>query len=876
MNPFQTEPPSQSGVHRVAYRFVGFELHPGRQLLRDGSPVTIGNTAMELLRLLVWAQGNLVTKDELISAVWPGVLVVENALHQHIRALRLALGDCHHLIHTVPRRGYRFAGPVEEVACECGGARQSNGVLPVLPVVPGPLIGREDDVSAIESLLQPQRCLTLLGPGGVGKTRLALEVARRAIASASKLVYLAELAALSDGAQLVGAIASSIGLTEPSGLTISTRIRHALGDAHTLLVLDNCEHLIEAAAVVVRELLRSCPLLQVVATSQRPLHIEGEHCFQVPMLGLPPQGTSDEGQLAAAPAVCLLLMRVSACGVQMRFDSDALKEAAELCRQLDGNALAIEIAAPRVATLGLSATRAGLADRCGLFVEARRDALLKHQNLSAMMDWSHDLLGPDQQAFFRRLSVFAGGWTIASASEVVGAGNHDDPRTANCLAELVERSMITHDGATNSPRFRMLETQRRYASEKLRASGEHVQYQLVHAHHVCEFVEAGCDVWDRTPDEQWMARYTPERDNVRAAIRTSIDSGDQALAARLVGSSIWLWRAIGAVQEFQEVLHSLSVLPLAGLPSAIEARLRLSAAQALHATSTESNLVKAAAETAVLAHAGTQDALGAANAWLCLASAFAQLGKTTSHHECLDRVESLLAGHQHGKTFGWFCGSHAWAAQLAGELHEALRWAIRSRAAYRDVGGWHGEVRAMLHIADLKLAIGDVDGAIAVGSESVARLQGRAHRIDLGRALANLGAAWFERGDRFSARECWSRSMEALRGLDFSYWVFDHLALLAISEGRSASAACMVGYADAGYSRLKKGRRVQNEERSYLRVLAHLEASYDGEELGTLMFEGANASEEEMIAIALSSDQATGVPPRFAARSGSDHFTSPD
>jgi predicted ATPase/DNA-binding winged helix-turn-helix (wHTH) protein len=841
-------------AHQIAYRFGDFELRPGRQLLRDGSPIPIGSTALELLCLLVKARGDLVTKEELFEAVWSDVVVVENTLHQHIRAIRKALGDQEGLIGTVSRRGYRFAGKVQEVAADSWEAPDAlRGRPPTLPLLLTPLIGREDELVTIEWMLRSHRCVTLLGPGGVGKTRLALEVAQRRAAGRVEKVCLAELAAIGDGDNVVAAIATSVGLFGPSGMPLLARIRHALRDTATLLVVDNCEHLIEATAAVAYELLQYCPSIQILATSQRPLSIAGEQRFHVTMLGLPPPEASDRSLLLASPAVRLLLARVDDCDSQLAFDGDALREAGELCRQLDGNALAIELAAVRVATLGLAATRTGLTDRFQLLAGARREVLPKHQTLNSMMDWSHALLSAEQAAVFRRLSVFSGGWTIGSAREVVCAAADHRTDVDSRLAELVEWSLVAREASTRSPRFRMLETQRVYANERLRASGENAHYATAHARHLCAVFEASYAEWDSTPDEQWIARYGPERENLRAAIRTVIESPDPALEARLVGSSIWLWRATGAIHEFQQILRGPLLRANVHSPNAFTARVLLAYAYALHATSTDSQSIKAAAECAVASFDGAEDALGAANAVLCLASAFAQLGDTASHRACLTRAESLLGGLEKGKTYGWYCGSHAWAAQLAGEPREALAWAIKSRAAFHGSGAWHGETRAMLHIADLKLAVGDSDGAIAFGTESVERLQGGLHRDDFGRALANLGAAWFAHGDLSLARGYWSRALDELRGLDFSYWVFDHIALLAIAEGRDNCAAQMIGYADSGYARLQKGRRVQNEQRSHMAAMAHLESRYRVGELATLMLEGANASEEEVIAVALPS-----------------------
>jgi predicted ATPase len=663
-------------------------------------------------------------------------------------------------------------------------------------------------------------------------------------------VFLAELAAVIHGDDVARVIATAVGLSGPSAAPLLDRIRRALRDTTALLVVDNCEHLINPIAAVAHDLLQSCPLLRMLSTSQQPLCISGEQRFQVSALGLPPPESSDTGLLLASPSVRLLLARVSDCDPQLAVDGDALKDAAEICRQLDGNALAIELAAVRVAALGLAATCAGLTDRFQLLASGRRNTLPKHQTLFAMIDWSHELLTAEQRATFRRVSVFSGGWTIESASKIVLDSVGDGADMGSRLAELMDWSLIARDASTRSPRFRMLETQRIYAKEKLKASGEEARYATYHAHYMCKLFEASYAEWDSTPDDQWIARYGPERDNLRAAIRTATELPDPALATRLIGSSIWLWRAAGANQEFQRLLGESVLRSKLPSPNAPAPRILLAHAYALHATSTDSVRIKTAAELAVKAFEGAEDPLGAANAALCLASAFAQLGDTPSHRECLARVATLLGPRSIGKTFAWYCGSHAWAAQLAGEPREALAWAIRSRAAYRDSGGWHGETRAMLHIADLNLAVGDPEGAIAVGNESVQRLKGGVHRDDYGRALANLGAAWFARGDLVLARDCWSLALDELRGLDFTYWVFDHIALLAIVEGRNRCAAQLIGYADGGYARLQKGRRVQNEQQSYLRARAHLESHYHNDELAIMMLEGANASEAEVIAMA--------------------------
>ena len=837
---------------QATFRFDDFELRAGRELRREGKPIAIGRIALDLLGALVDARGELVTKAELFDAAWPTVVVVENALHQHMRALRKALGDRADFIGTVARRGYRFLGEIEEVPVDAEPAF-AFGEVNAIPSPLTPLIGREDELAAIDLLLQSHRCVSLLGPGGVGKTRLAQEIASTQEDRSAGRVGWCELAGLAEGESVHCALAEAFGLSGPASLAPLARIWHALGNTNALLVLDNCEHLIEACASAVHELLRHCPRLRVLATSQRPLSIAGEQRFLVSMLGLPPAGELASSVLATSPAVRLLLTRVSECDPSWRCDDDGLKDAAQLCRQLDGNALAIELAAMRVATLGLAATRAALADHFRLLAGVRRDGPPKHQSLDGMIDWSHGLLTAELQATFRRLAVFLGGWTIESARAVLGDASADagGADLASRLADLVERSMITCESSAPRARFKMLEAQRLFAVERLHAGGERATYGAAHARHLCAFFEGSYAEWDDTADGAWIARYGPERDNLRAAIRFALEAPDAVLASRLVGSSIWLWRAIGAIHELRQVLEQVLLPSAAVLPGAVQARLMLAHAYSLHATSTESLHVQTAAERAVAAFTGAHDLLGEANARLCLASAYAQLGDTTAQRACLGQIDALLGERRQGKVYGWYCDSHAWAAQLAGDLREALHWAMKSRAAYRGSGAWHGETRAMLHIADLRLALGDVDDAIAIGEESAARLEGRHHRDDHGRALANLGAAWFARGDLEAARSCWELALDELRGLDFSYWVFDHIASLAIAEGREDSAAQMIGYANAGYARLRKGKRVQNEQRAHANAMAHLAARFDAAELATLLSVGAAAAEADVMALVL-------------------------
>jgi predicted ATPase/DNA-binding winged helix-turn-helix (wHTH) protein len=412
--------------------------------------VPLGRIAIDLLGALVRAHGRLVSKEELFDAAWPDVVVVENALHQHMRALRQALGDQAELIVTVARAGYRFTGNCQEVGIEDAGAGETEEAPP-LPATLAPLIGREDELQAIESLLGERRCVTLLGPGGAGKTRLALEVARRWADRTASKAHWVELAATADADSVAGAVAAAFGLAGPSSVPPLARVRHALREAPALLVLDNCEHLVAACTAAMHELLQAAPGLKILATSQRPLGVAGAHRLRLAMLGLPPPGTVDPELLAAAPAVRLLMARLRDCSSQLTFDDEDLRSAAELCRKLDGNALAIELAAARVASLGLAATHSALAGRFDLLAAGPRDVLPKHRSLDAMIDWSHALLSAEQALVFRRLGVFAGGWTMESAIALLDSvGLHDLTEVASRLSSRSSRPTANTSAARPS------------------------------------------------------------------------------------------------------------------------------------------------------------------------------------------------------------------------------------------------------------------------------------------------------------------------------------------------------------------------------------------------------------------------------------------
>jgi predicted ATPase/DNA-binding winged helix-turn-helix (wHTH) protein len=476
----------QNGAGARALLFGRFRLvlH-SRELLVDGAPVSIGNRAIDVLIALIDACGELVTKDELLSRVWPNTTVEENNLQFQISTLRKALGVDRDFIKTVCGRGYRF---VAEITVERRAARPydaSNAAdpssaqvvqlvdLPAPGALPAPrseLVGRDAQLTDVAALVGANRLVTLVGAGGIGKTRLAVELARRLLANFEDGVRIAELGPLSDPALVLPTIAAAL---ELSGASASPeRLAAALGPRRPLLVLDNCEHVVDAVAAITEVLLHANPSLQVIATSREPLRAEGEWVYRVPPLDVPPEGAEAPEDVLQHSAAKLFMARTSAAQPIALLDWRVGAAVASICRQLDGVPLAIELAAASAATLGVEGLASRLDDRLNLLTNGRRTAPTRHQTLRATLDWSYELLSEPERAVMRRLAVFADDFTMEAASAVAASGEVAAGDVVRCLAALVTKSLVASDVGGPAPHYRLLETMRAYAAERLAESGE--------------------------------------------------------------------------------------------------------------------------------------------------------------------------------------------------------------------------------------------------------------------------------------------------------------------------------------------------------------------------------------------------------------------
>jgi DNA-binding winged helix-turn-helix (wHTH) protein len=400
-------------------RFGPFELSSRERVLRrEGLEIPLGSRALDILAYLAERPGDVIPKKELLDHVWSGVTVEEGSLRVHVAAIRKALRDGHfgnRYIANIKGRGYSFVGTV--VRLEDGGSSSPNfrGKLPTRPLM---LIGRDAAARLLRDLVSAHRVVTLTGPGGIGKSTLAIEVGRGILGDFQGGGWLVELASLADEDLVPSAVASVLGLNLMSSAISAEAVARAIGNTNLLLILDNCEHVIGAAAKLAEAVVRLCPRVSVLATSREVLRIDDEQVYRVPPLDVPEVGHEDPERILRCGAVELLMARTRALDSAFSPTAD-IPSIAAICRQLDGIPLAIEFAAARAATLGFRRVAAGLGDRFRLLTGGRRTASRRHQTLRAALDWSYELLSPDEQQLLCRLAIFPAAFTF-EAAEAVG------------------------------------------------------------------------------------------------------------------------------------------------------------------------------------------------------------------------------------------------------------------------------------------------------------------------------------------------------------------------------------------------------------------------------------------------------------------------
>jgi predicted ATPase/DNA-binding winged helix-turn-helix (wHTH) protein len=543
-------------MHERVISFGPFSLYAEQRLLLEGDrEVRLGGRAFDILASLVERAGEVVGKEELIARAWPHTYVEESNLKIQMSALRRTLGDGHgghRYIVTVPGRGYSFVAPVRREKPSQTPLLPTAGSAPThnLPFAATPTIGREESEAAVVSQLSQHRLVTIVGPGGIGKTTVALAVAERMTDAYEHGVWLIDLAPLYDARLVPSTIASVLGLETGTEDPLPGLVA-ALRDRRMLLLLDTCEHIIGAAADLAMTILRGAAGLTILATSREPLGVFGERVHRLEPLSSPEFSSKlTAAEAAAFPAPQLFVDRVTAIVQDFVLTDANAPLVVGICRKLDGLPLAIEFAAPRVAALGIEGLASHLDDGLRLVGGRRRGVMPRHQTMQAVVDWSYRLLSEPEQGFFRALGIFTGGFTVEAAAAV--AMDATGVSAIDRLADLVAKSLVVADISGIEPWFRLLDMTGDYALGKLEEHGEFDSISLRHAEYLTRQLESQNETLSTLRGAERIATYSRQLSDVRSALEWSFGSyGSDEIATRLAAASMRVFLGLSLLTEFQ-------------------------------------------------------------------------------------------------------------------------------------------------------------------------------------------------------------------------------------------------------------------------------------------------------------------------------------
>jgi predicted ATPase/DNA-binding winged helix-turn-helix (wHTH) protein len=530
--------------------FGPFELSIGNRLLTNGAKVVpLGARAMDLLIVLVEQANKVVGRRTLIEQVWPKRGAEQVSLRVNISALRKALNRSdpgRRYIANVPGRGYSFIVPVTSLSSQMLQDLKPSSRCR-LPARLMRMLGRRDALAAIQVKLAGQRFVTIVGPGGIGKTTIAVAVAHEMNPVFNNQVHFVDLGALGGASLVAPAVATALGVSVQTNNVVPALIDR-LQERPTLIILDCCEHLIDGASAVAEDLIRRVPTLHLLATSREAMRVEGEHVHELSALPYPPEDSCVSAHDALQyPAVQLLVDRVRAVRGDFELGDADAPIAAGICRRLDGIPLAIELAAGRVDVFGLGKTASLLDDRLNLSWVGRRTALPRHQTLSATLEWSYDLLGEAEKLVLARLGVFAGGFTFEAAVAVVADEMVDEAYVSDCVWELRSKSMIAAQG--QGARLRLLDSTHAFASQRLAESDEEGRWRRRHALYFSDLFKQGVsmDMSER------LTVLGVEVDNLRAALNWAFSvEGDAKVGVELAAASASTWMGMALLTECRE------------------------------------------------------------------------------------------------------------------------------------------------------------------------------------------------------------------------------------------------------------------------------------------------------------------------------------
>lgn len=811
--PPDARPPGPAAAEAAVYRFDDCEVRPAqRQVLVSGEQAKVGARALDILLVLIEQRNRVVSKAELFERVWPRSVVVEGNLQVHVFALRKLLGP--NAIATIPGRGYRFAAALKQEPTPAPPA-PAVAIGPVvqherdrafktnLPEALPPLIGRDDDVAALGTLLGEQRLITITAAGGMGKTRLAQRLAFDRRSSYRDGVCWVDLSGLEEPRLVPSAVAAALGIELKSDDAVDALLQ-ALKGAHVLIVLDNAEHLLDAAAHFVTEALARTKDVSLLVTSQAAMRVAQERQYRLDAMALPDGDDLAPEDALSYGAIAMFTDRARAADRHFALDEHTVRPVIEVCRQLDAMPLAIEMAAARVSTIGLGRLVHSLNERLRVLTGGKREAPQRQKTLRATLQWSYSLLQPLEMRVFRSLGVFKGGFSLELAQRVAAdpqgtPGDRDDPpidkwAVLDHLSTLADRSLVAVEQG-EYPRYRLLETARLFALEQLEVAAQADAVRRRHAEALCEaFNRIDASIWDgsvRVDDA--IAAFEPDLDNARAALSWAA-AHDPTVALSILAT---LEHAL--TMNRRQELDALWALtePLfeqVGDP-AIKARWALGCARIWPGFSAARGAKWADYAAREFGLLGTD-----INEYLARVASFAaRLGIHLSSMP-LDEIEQIRSKERPGwPAYVLMFGprieamAHAYADDVARAEPLAQRWVDLAKAA----GCRHEALQGQGFQAELLRIAGRHAEAIDLQRRLLAQLGGFR---DLGtrsglevNLFGDLVLANELEAARALARTAWNR---ALASLSIQHWWACYAALLAAREGRAEVAAQIIGWVE--------------------------------------------------------------------------------
>ncbi len=831
--------------------FVRMALHTGSPQEREGD--YFGPTVNRVARLLAIGHGEQVLVSGATAELLQGEMPPETSLRD-LGAHRLKdLARAEHV--------YQLVAP---------GLRESFAPLRSLDALPNNLplqltsfVGRDDDVREIKSLLGDDRLVTLVGSGGAGKTRCATQAGAELLDAFADGVWLVELASISDPSLVAPAIAQSLNVRESHNQPLLDSLLASLKQRHALLILDNCEHVIDEARSVASAILRACPDVRILATSRESLNIAGEHVFRLPSLAVPPADRTTTAE-AVRPygAVALFADRAAASDARFELTDANAPFVTEISRRLDGIPLAIELAAARVKVLSPQQLLQKLDERFRVLTGGDRSALPRHQTMRALIDWSHDLLSEQERALFRKLAVFSGGFTLETATAVCEDEMLDEIAVLELLTSLVDKSLVQSEPSGSVTRYRLLESTRQYAREKLVENGEDAAVARAHASAFLEIARRFEVAYDSTPDNEWFAQVEPELENWRAALDWALASrGDVLLGQQLVGALGREWAFLFAA-EGRRWIHAAQTGIDETTPPLVLAQLDLIEAQldgvlGMHKAS------HAAAERALERYRALDDTFGIAQAMRHAGRGLVFLGRTEEGETFLREALVTFRARNARTLIGATLENIAIGRYVSGDIAAARQYYAEALAIFKANGAERLAAAVATNLAEAEFRAGNAAAALQLAGEALATDRRAIFTYRIAFLMCNM-AGYLVALARYE--EARTRAREALRlAHDVNYevaatWALQHLAAVAaLRPGDDAAAtredrkraARVLEYVDQRLASLDAVREY-TEQQEYDKVIAVLNAEFDERELAVLREEGGLLTEERATAEALS------------------------